>query len=105
MTKDQYQKELNNIVKSLKTYKPEKIILFGSAARGEFKKDSDIDIVILKKTKKNRIDRAKEVYNLVESNLPVDIIIYTPEEFQKRKELGDFFVEDILTQGKILYEK
>ena len=49
MTKQKLQKNLNQIIKDLKPYKPEKIILYGSCDRDDFEKDSDIGLLIIKK--------------------------------------------------------
>ena len=97
--------KINQTVKSLKKYKPEKIILFGSYAWGKPKKDSDIDILIIKKTKKNhykRIPEAKKYLHGIDHAF--DILVMNPEEVKKRLSLGDFFIEEIIKKGKILYE-
>ena len=103
------QKEITLISNLIRDqYKPEKIILFGSAVRGEMKENSDLDFFIIKKTTKLRHHRSADVYRLTrntESQHPVDFIVYTPKEFQKQIEIGDFFIENILNQGKVIYAK
>ncbi|MBI3335227.1 MAG: nucleotidyltransferase domain-containing protein [Candidatus Portnoybacteria bacterium] len=100
-----YQKELRRITNDIiKNYKPEKIILFGSFAYGEPTRSSDIDLLIIKKTKKSRIERTKELLLMVDNKVPFEPVIYTPEEVDQRAREGDFFIEDILSKGKILYE-
>ena len=90
----------------VKNYKPEKIILFGSFAHGKPNIDSDIDLFIVKKTKKNLLERIREVDRiLINRIVPLDVLVYTPEQIQNRLDLGDFFVKEILTKGKVLYEK
>lgn len=86
--------------------KPEKIILFGSVARGEDGTDADIDLLIIKESSKKRPFRVKEVFEAVRGikrNFPLDPIVYTPKEVEKRLELGDYFIKRILAEGKILY--
>ena len=101
------QQEIDTITQQLVTqYQPEKIILFGSAARGDMRKDSDLDFFIVKETEKRHIDRAPEVYKILRTigrNYPIDVLVYTPGELQKRVELGDFFIKDILEEGKVLH--
>ncbi len=80
----------------------EKIILFGSLARGDADKYSDIDIVVIQKTDKRFIDRLLEFVNLPVS---CDILVYTPEEFQNMLEQGNYFIKKVVSEGKILYEK
>ncbi len=92
--------------KIVKEYSPEKIILFGSLAWGKPHKWSDIDLFIIKKSKKRRIDRYRELrIKLFPAGIPLDLLIYTPEEVKKRIDMEDFFINDIITKGKVLYAK
>lgn len=88
-----------------KQYKPQKIILFGSAATGEPKEGSDIDIFIIKDTDKRALARVDEVMDFIDPDIPVELHIYTQKEVDERLKLGDFFIRDILQNGKVLYEK
>jgi len=100
-----FKKITKQIVKSLKPYRPEKIFLFGSSASGKSKKDSDIDLLIIKKTTKPHFKRIPEArLRLWEINKAFDILVMTPEDIKKRLNLGDFFIEEILRKGKLLYE-
>jgi predicted nucleotidyltransferase len=88
----------------LEKYKPEKVILFGSAARGNFSSDSDVDFLIIKKdTPLYGADRIRELSRLIERNIPIDFLIYRPEEFNKRLEMGDPFLKAILREGEVLH--
>lgn len=89
----------------VREYSPEKIILFGSHAWGKPTKDSDIDLFVIKKTKKKRIAREVELRKkLLGNQFPaLDLLIYTPEEVKKRVEIEDFFINSILKEGRILY--
>lgn len=90
--------------KIVKEYKPEKIILFGSYAWGKPREDSDVDLFIVKKSQKRRMRREQELrLKLYPAGLPMDLLIYTPGEVQKRLAMGDFFIEDIISKGKVLY--
>lgn len=90
----------------IRKYHPEKIVLFGSAARDEFEEGSDLDFFIIKQTRLPRHRRPLEIYRFLDDrDLPIDFIIYTPQEFKQRLSLGDFFVKRILKEGKVLYEK
>ncbi len=101
----EYQRELNSITAQIiQKYRPEKIILFGSAARGEFHQDSDVDLLIIKKdTPLYGADRIRELSRLIDRNFPLDLLVYRPEEFEKRLEMGDPFLKEILKEGKVLY--
>lgn len=102
----QYHDWLNETVEKIKQYyKPEKIILFGSGVRGELKEGSDLDLFIVKKTSKRKLDRVDEVLEFLDPTSPIDLHIYTPHEIEKRLALKDPFIQNILEEGKVLYEK
>lgn len=100
------QKEIENITKRIaKRYKPEKIFLFGSFAWGKPNKDSDVDLLIIKRTRESLRELARKIdQSLFERNLPLDILVYSPEYFEKRLSLGDPFTKKIADKGKVLYE-
>ena len=87
--------------------KPEKIILFGSYAYGEPTVDSDVDLLVIMNTKAREVDRYIKVSNLLyPREFPVDIIVKTPREIEaEQKKQGNFFMREILTKGKVLYER
>lgn len=103
------KQEVKKILKNLLLYKPEKVILFGSAASGEYKKGGDLDFFIVKDTKKKFSERSLEVVSKYLSKTsyrhPVDIIVYTPQEFEQAKKENRIFLEQVLSYGDILYEK
>lgn len=90
----------------LKGYKPKKVILFGSYAYGEPTEDSDIDLLIIKNTNKRPIDRWVEVKRLLRDitrTVPVAPLVYTEKEIKQRIAIKDFFIEEILEKGDVLY--
>lgn len=98
--------ELKLIIQKLTAgYKPEKIILFGSLARKKVTNSSDIDLLIVKRTRKNPWARLREADRYIDHDFPVDFLVYTPEEIKQRLKMGDSFVEDIIEKGKVVYEK
>lgn len=104
MTKKYFTLELNKIVAQIKAkYRPEKIILYGSVAQGKATAQSDIDLLIIKKTKRRFIDRIGDVLLSCEYDVPLEPLVYTPEEIARCVKLGDFFIKDILRNGKVLY--
>mgnify|MGYP001558537596 FL=1 len=87
-------------------YNPEKVILFGSTARGTRNSESDIDLLIIKDTNKKRPFRVKEVFETLRGmtrKYPLDTIVYTPTEVKNRLKIGDYFVTEVMTQGKVMY--
>lgn len=100
------QRDINHIVSQLVThYKPEKIILFGSAARGEAHDDSDLDLFLVKQTDKPFFDRAAFARRLFHSQWPVDLVVYTPKELRQAQEERRLFIRHVLQYGKVLYEQ
>jgi len=87
--------------------KPEKIILFGSYAYGNPTPDSDVDLLVIMKTRAKDIDRYIAVSNLLyPRQFPVDILVKTPREIElESKKKGNFFLREILNKGKVLYER
>ncbi len=100
-----FEKEIENITTQIvQKYGPEKIILFGSAARGEVGPDSDADFLVIKsRTPCYGSDRIRELSGLIDRDIPVDFLVYRPEEFKKRLEMGDPFLKAILKEGKVVY--
>lgn len=88
----------------IRKYAPHKIILFGSAAEGNWSKDSDLDFFIIKENVPNSgIERMWEIRNLIETDVAVDFIVCRPEEVSKRVKMGDPFIKLILTKGRVIY--
>ena len=104
--------ELNEITSEIETivrqiirkYCPIKIILFGSAGRGEYDKVNDLDFLIIKKdVPLYGLDRMRELDGLIERNIAADMLVYRPDEFNERIKLGDPFIKTILREGRVLY--
>lgn len=90
------------IVEQLKLYNPERIILFGSYASGKPTKNSDVDLVVIKKTDLPFLERQKQVHMLLRTMTPVDVFVFTPEEFEKGKHTN-LFLKEAAETGKIIY--
>lgn len=104
--RQELQKNLDRVLKDLKTYyDPEKVILFGSMASGRISPDSDIDLVVIKKTPLPYFKRIRQLVDLLHYDVGIDFFVYTPEEFAESVQIKRFFSEEILKKGKVLYEK
>lgn len=104
MTTANLLKELDGVVRDLKRrYRPEAIILFGSLAQGKSRQGSDIDLVVIKRTQKLFMDRLREVALLHHARVGVDILVYTPSEWQELLGGGGFAVDEVLKKGRVLY--
>lgn len=105
MKKEKLAKRIKLVVEDLKVYRPEKVILFGSATKGEIDEYSDLDIVVIKKTTQRFLERLVEVSKLLRDEVyPADIFVYTPEELEVMRERENPFIEEVLKSGRIIYE-
>lgn len=95
--------ELGKVVRLLQSYEPERIILFGSRARGDADDHSDYDLVVIKSTHRPFLDRLRDmVPYLVEFGRPAEILVYTPDEFERMCEYGLGWL--VQHEGVTLYE-
>jgi predicted nucleotidyltransferase len=85
-------------------FQPEKIILFGSHAYGTPHADSDVDILVVMPAR-NQIDQAIRIRREVPAPFPMDLIVRTPANLGWRLAEGESFHTEIVTKGKVLYEK
>jgi HEPN domain-containing protein/predicted nucleotidyltransferase len=96
---------IDRVVHSLMAYEPETIILFGSAARGDTDEYSDLDLIVIKQSNKRFVERLVEVTAYLPRDTAVDVLVYTPQEFQAMQEEGNPFIEQALSDGIVLYDK
>jgi predicted nucleotidyltransferase len=90
----------------VRSYKPEKIILFGSAASDQPREDSDLDLLIVKRTRKPYFDRVLEVCRAIHIWRSTDIIVLTPKELgQALLDNRYLLTKEILPKGKVIYER
>ncbi len=83
---------------------PEKIILFGSAARGEMGPDSDIDLLVIKAGKFNRWRLTTAIYrHLRGADAAVDVVVVTPEEVERYGDSPYLVIFPALREGKVVY--
>ncbi len=87
-------------------YDPEAILLFGSVVQGRVRENSDLDILIIKRTERPFHERVFEVLSLTRPSVPADVFVYTPEEFDRLKARGDFFItREVLPNCERVYER
>ena len=95
---------VRQVVDDLKRYQPLRVILFGSGARGEMDEFSDLDFVVIKATDQPLLDRLKEVALMCKAPGAIDLLVYTPEEWQRMQEAESPFAERVTQEGRIVYE-
>lgn len=84
-------------------FRPDKIILFGSHAYGTPNADSDVDILVIMPAR-NKHSQAVRIRGAVPAPFPMDLLVRTPQEMQRRLAEGDLFHTEIVSKGKVLYE-
>lgn len=104
MTRAEIFSRIESLIQQLVAkYAPEKVILFGSAIRNDAEVN-DVDLFIIKDDVPYLgAERIRQLYRLMDTDLPVDYIVYRPAEVVERLSLGDPFVVDVLRQGEVLY--
>jgi len=97
---EKLEQSLRKIVEKLEKDKSVKLVLlFGSMARGDVGRWSDIDLIVVK-TDKKFLDRLDEIYK--DADVAMDVLVYTPEEFERMKNRS--FIRKAIEEGKVLYE-
>jgi predicted nucleotidyltransferase len=83
---------------------PQKVVLFGSRARGEERPESDYDLLVIKKSDEPRYRHAVPLYGALVGLLAnVDIMVYTPEEVSEWSDVPEAFVTTAVREGRVLY--
>ncbi|OGP61262.1 MAG: hypothetical protein A2V67_14655 [Deltaproteobacteria bacterium RBG_13_61_14] len=85
---------------------PERVILFGSRARGSAQPESDFDLLVIKKSDQPRYKRSAPLYTaLADLPVEVEVMVYTPDEVREWSQVPQAFITTALREGKVLYEK
>ncbi|MFQ5648703.1 MAG: nucleotidyltransferase family protein [bacterium] len=94
-----------DVVEQKKTrFNPQKIILFGSYARGTQGPGSDVDLLVVMPLEKKPLRQAIEILQNIDYHFGLDLIVRSPEASMRRVKLGDFFLQEAVEQGVLLYE-
>ena len=102
------QEQINALVEEIVSgYQPEKIYLFGSHINGKQTADSDIDLFIVKETRKRRLERNREVRKCINTypQKGLDVFVFTPEELKKGMQEVMNIGKEAVTTGKLVYER
>ncbi len=101
------RQELKRMIRVIvREYKPDRVILFGSLAQGTTHEWSDIDLAIVKNTRRRFIDRIGDVLRLAHPQVALNIVVYTPKEVAGMIQSDHYFwVDEITGKGKVLYDR
>lgn len=98
-------KEIRAFAKRIATeFRPNRIILFGSHAKGTATQNSDVDLLVIMPFRGRRVDQSVGIQMKLRPSFPIDLIIRSPKEVRERLRIGDAFIRRILNTGKTLYE-
>ena len=99
------EEKLHEIIRCIvEVADPERIILFGSAARGEMGPNSDVDLLVVK-SGVHRRKLAMEIYrNMTGEGYPVDVIVVTPEDIECYGKCHALVIKPALKEGKVVYD-
>lgn len=87
-------------------FHPDRIILFGSHARGDPSDDSDLDILVVMPVEGSRRRKANEIdLALADRSVPVDVIVVTPDQFERQRDVIGTIVREAVREGKTVYER
>ncbi len=94
------------VLRIVDRFNPERIILFGSAARGDATPDSDVDLLVVMPVEGSRREKAVEI-GVAVNDIPVpkDIIVTTPEDFEWRKEIVGTIERPAAREGRLVYAR
>lgn len=101
------QQAIDDIVRQIvEKFNPKKIILFGSYARGDFKPESDLDLLVVMETSLKESRQALIIEQSLDIDLfGLDLLVKTPESLSARIAQGDRFLQESVATGKVLYER
>jgi predicted nucleotidyltransferase len=85
-------------------FHPQRIILFGSYAYGKPTTDSDVDLLVVMPHEGHPAMQAAEIRKQVHAGFPMDLVVRSPKEIQRRLAMHDFFISEIMERGQPLYE-
>ena len=85
-------------------FQPQRVVLFGSYAYGRPGADSDVDMLVIMPHKGHSAVQAAEIRKRIRAGFPMDLIVRSPRVIRQRLAMDDFFISEILQQGKTLYE-
>jgi predicted nucleotidyltransferase len=88
------------------TAQPEKVVLFGSQARGDARPNSDFDVLVIKRSDEPRYRRSAPLYvALADLPVEVEVMVYTPEEVEEWSEVPQAFITTAVREGTTIYER
>ena len=108
LTEEDRRRQIKLLAEAVaRKFRPDKIVLFGSYAYGQPNPYSDVDLLVIMPFTGSPFRQASLVLDCIiraVGVLPLDVLVRTPEQVQKRLQMGDDFMREITERGQLLYE-
>ncbi len=99
------QAAIDDVVRQIvEKFRPQKIILFGSYARGDIRPESDVDLLVVMETTLKPVRQEIEICKNIRYDFGLDVLVYPPDMLQERLTWGDTFLKEVVATGRVLYE-
>jgi len=107
MTKTEIQNALDEMTRRIvERFHPDRIILFGSYVKGEPTENSDLDMLIVMPVEGSRRRNANEIdLMLADRVVPIDLIVVTPEQFNRQKDVIGTIIREAVRDGRVIFER
>ena len=89
----------------IRNFQPQRIILFGSYAYGHPRQESDVDLLVVMDTHRTEAEQAVHICQEIDYHFGLDLIVRTPANMSRRLVLGDPCLNEVVSKGKVLYER
>lgn len=101
------QEQITSLCGTLvREFRPERIVLFGSQARGTAEAGSDVDLLVVMRFEGSTLHQTTLLYRaLKDRTVPVDLVVHTPGEISTRLRENDPFISAVMRDGKVLHEE
>lgn len=99
------QEEIGAFCRALaERYRPVRITLFGSFASDSARADSDVDLLVEMQKVESGLSTAAAIIRDIRPRFAVDLLVRTPRQVKERLRLGDTFMAEVISRGKVMYE-
>ena len=97
--------EITQVVQQIAArFQPRRVFLFGSYAYGKATADSDVDLLVEMETSLRGVEQAVEIRRAIDLPFPTDLLVRTPAQVAERLAMGDVFLREIVSKGRLVYE-
>lgn len=102
--RERLERELAAILPRLVDDATERVILFGSAARGDPVSESDLDLLVVRHDARRPAERTDDLYRRAQASVAMDLLVFTPEELAEARDRSSS-VRRALREGRVVYER